>query len=396
MNIRQYNCRKIVRCALLCVSCDLPAGRKVCGFLGHGAHIGCSRCLKRFSGGIGAMDFSGFDRENWALRSASEHKTFALKTLSENTQAKRDQVESHSGCRYSVLLDLLYFDAPRMLVIDPMHNLFLGSAKHFMKSIFIGRGLLLDRDFDCIQNRIDSFTVPSDFGRIPLKIKSGFSSFTADQWKNWSIYFSIIVLRDILSEEDLECWRHFVLACRVLTRHQISMEQVKLGDALLLAFCRKTEILFGKSSITPNMHLHCHLRACMEDYGPLHSFWLYAFERYNGMLGSMPNNKRSIEIQLTKRFLREIQTHNAELPQEFSDQFLPLLPLSNALGSLADTLVPPVQVVPVSDEDHDTFWSVNSSTHIIVAPKYYSRKTLNANQKCHLVKLYSELYDLHL
>lgn len=29
---------EIVRCALLCVACDLPAGRKLCGFLGHSAN----------------------------------------------------------------------------------------------------------------------------------------------------------------------------------------------------------------------------------------------------------------------------------------------------------------------------------------------------------------------
>lgn len=32
------------RCALLGVSCDLPAGRKTCGFLSHSANLGCSRC----------------------------------------------------------------------------------------------------------------------------------------------------------------------------------------------------------------------------------------------------------------------------------------------------------------------------------------------------------------
>ena len=42
-----------VRCALLCVACDIPASRKVCGFLGHSADIGCSKCLKRFPGGGG-------------------------------------------------------------------------------------------------------------------------------------------------------------------------------------------------------------------------------------------------------------------------------------------------------------------------------------------------------
>ena len=41
----------LVRCALLCVACDLPARRKVCGFLSHSAAKGCSKCKKVFSGG---------------------------------------------------------------------------------------------------------------------------------------------------------------------------------------------------------------------------------------------------------------------------------------------------------------------------------------------------------
>ena len=39
----------IVRCALLCVACDLPAGRKLCVFLSHSAKHGCSKCLKLFT-----------------------------------------------------------------------------------------------------------------------------------------------------------------------------------------------------------------------------------------------------------------------------------------------------------------------------------------------------------
>ena len=106
-----------------------------------------------------------------------------------------------------------------------------------------------------IQKCVDSFVLPSDLGHIPNKISSGF---TADQWKNWSLYFSIIVLRDILPEDILECWRHFVLACRLLTSFQISSDEIKLGDALLLQFCKRTERLFGKASITPDMHMHWH------------------------------------------------------------------------------------------------------------------------------------------
>ena len=42
----------LVRCALLCVGCDLPAGRKVCGFLSHAAGKGCSKCNKVFPGSV--------------------------------------------------------------------------------------------------------------------------------------------------------------------------------------------------------------------------------------------------------------------------------------------------------------------------------------------------------
>ena len=35
MKIPRFTTPKLVRCALLCVACDMPAGRKACGFLAH-------------------------------------------------------------------------------------------------------------------------------------------------------------------------------------------------------------------------------------------------------------------------------------------------------------------------------------------------------------------------
>ena len=226
LSVACSSAKKKIRCALLCIACDLPAGRKVCGFLGHSAHLGCSRCFKRFKGSVGTMDYSGFDRENWIIRTGSAHRQAALKLKNANTHSALQAGESESGCRYSVLLKLPYFDAPRMLVVDPMHNLFLGTAKHFLKTVWIGRGIILESQFSSIQCRVNSSIVPSNIGRIPNKIRSGFSSFTADQWKNWTIHFSILVLHDILSGENLECWHHFVLACRILCCKQLTIDQV--------------------------------------------------------------------------------------------------------------------------------------------------------------------------
>ena len=38
-----------IRMALLSVMCDIPATRMLCGFAGHGASYGCSKCFKKFN-----------------------------------------------------------------------------------------------------------------------------------------------------------------------------------------------------------------------------------------------------------------------------------------------------------------------------------------------------------
>ena len=373
LNVPFLQCRKLIRCALLCVACDIPAGRKVCGFLSHNSPLGCSRCLKQFTGTVGSMNFSGFDRDNWPIRSGTRHAENALSLINISTKTGRQNAESKLGCKYSVLLKLPYFDVPRMLIIDPMHNLFLGSAKYFFKNILVGKKIISETDFVVIQERIDNPIVPPDIGRIPHKILSGFSSFTADQWKNWVMYYSLIALRDILSNDTFECWHHFVLACRILCSKQLDMNKVILGDALLLHFCKRTERMFGWQCITPNMHLHYHLRSCIVDYGPFHGFWCYAFESFNGILGAMPHNNRSIEIQLTNRFLQESQYMSASYPIKFSEYFKPLLSPRPSTGSVADTLF--AQDV-MSDTDQIINWTMDSPNILINVPLHCSRAPL--------------------
>ena len=58
-----------------------------------------------------------------------------------------------------------------------------------------------------IQSTMDSIQVPSDIGRIPCKIDTGFSSLTADQYKNWVTIFSVPSdsLYGLIGDDDLEC-----------------------------------------------------------------------------------------------------------------------------------------------------------------------------------------------
>lgn len=156
---------------------------------------------------MGDQDYSGFDRDNWLRRTIDQHQKVISDIKECRTKAAIAAIESKSGCRYTELLRLPYFNPTR---IDRMHNVFLGSGKHILKDIWIGQGLITESQFDLIQYRVDRIISPPDVGRIPNKIRFGFSSFTADQYKNWIIYYSLLALKDILSGEHLECWRHFV------------------------------------------------------------------------------------------------------------------------------------------------------------------------------------------
>ena len=187
-----------------------------------------------------------------------------------------------------------------------------------------------------------------------------------------------------LHSDNLECWRHFVLASRILCSHELTSSQLQLADILLLSFCRRTEFLYGREIITPNMHLHAHLRTCMEDYGPLHGFWLYAFERYNGVLGSFPNNNRSIEVQLMNRFTNDNNMLCSPLPSEFRDHFEPHFTQRKLVGSVAETVNP--QSPLLTSE-----WTLGSN---VVLPSSCSRYMLDETQCSLLSELLCKLYSV--
>ena len=48
-----------------------------------------------------------------------------------------------------------------------------------------------------LQAKVDSIIVPPNIGRIPCKISSSFARFKAEEWKNWSIAYSVYCLKDI-------------------------------------------------------------------------------------------------------------------------------------------------------------------------------------------------------
>ena len=63
-----------------------------------------------------------------------------------------------------------------------------------------------------------------------------------------------------------------MLACRYLCQYSISIDDVTIANGLLLKFCSRFVQIYGIDSVTPNMHMHCHLASSIKEFGPMHSF----------------------------------------------------------------------------------------------------------------------------
>ena len=304
--------------ALLLASADLPAVRKLCGFKGHSAHRGCSKCFKYFPGSFHERtDYSGFDGENWPPRHNSSHRRHAEMVKKASTQTKHETLATKYGVYYSCLLELEYFDAVKFTAIDPMHNLFLGTAKHVFKH-WTKNNFLTKKDLKVLEERIHMLDVGTGIGRLPHRIASNYGSYTASQWKNWTLLYSMYCLKGLLPEIHIKCWQTFVLACQYLSSPVLTK-----ADMLFIKFGERFERLYGKKAVTPNMHLHCHLKECILDCGPVHAFWCFSFERFNGILGGMQVNGRSVELQLMRKLLAGRFIWDVEFPKEFHDTFIP-------------------------------------------------------------------------
>ncbi len=151
----------VIRAAISCLACDIPAARKVGGFVGHRGFRGCNICLKSFpTQQFGDYpDYSGFKKSEWEPRSHALHVWFGRKHKTAKTEVQRKAIEHEYGARYYLLYELPYYNAISFCIVDPMHCLFLGISKTFLK-VWISHHLISDQQFSLIQSRVNLMKCP--------------------------------------------------------------------------------------------------------------------------------------------------------------------------------------------------------------------------------------------
>ena len=383
-----------IKLAISCVTCDIPATRKVAGFLSHNAALGCNKCLKKFQVSFGeGADYSGYNRQEWTARSLAQHLASLEAVQREVTKTGRQSKEAERGVCYSILIDLPYFDPCKFVAIDSMHNLFLGTAKHAFTT-WIESGILSNTNLEVIEKRIKQFNIPINVGRIPSNIKASYKSFTANQWKNWIVIYSLVVMKDLMPASHLRCWQLFVRSCIILCSYCIRQSDFTAADVLLEQFCRQFTTLYGDTKATFNMHLHLHLKETYSDFGPPHTTWCYAFERFNGILGSYFTNNKTIEPQIMRRFCQHQMILSTDLLKDFDIGIIPFYERTNNNKMVGDSLY--LFHYAVDSLSTITSFSVTDRDLKVISPvSSLYEEIMSAEDLSDLEMIYKQLYPFH-
>ncbi|KAI0676009.1 hypothetical protein C8Q78DRAFT_1150337 [Trametes maxima] len=130
-------------------------------------------------------DPNAFKEGVFPPRSNVEHRRLGARYAALSNQSQRDKFVKNYATRYTELSRLPYFDIVEQVVVDPMHNLFLGLVKTHFYHIWVQMGILRENhELRVLHDMLRDFSVPSSAGKLPKDIGTpAGGSLTADQWR---------------------------------------------------------------------------------------------------------------------------------------------------------------------------------------------------------------------
>ena len=96
------------------------------------------------------------------------HKQNAVEAVGATTPTQQNEIELRNGSRFTELMHLPYYDCVRFNIIDPMHNMFLGTSKQMFQQ-WVESGLITKRTLQDIHNVVQKFTLPNGLERDCFK-----------------------------------------------------------------------------------------------------------------------------------------------------------------------------------------------------------------------------------
>ncbi|KAJ3530036.1 hypothetical protein NMY22_g8740 [Coprinellus aureogranulatus] len=127
---------------------------------------------------------------------------------------------------------------------------------------------------------------------------------SADQWRTICTISLVVTLIRLWSgggpfstaKRWLDNFLDLVIAIRYTTKRSVSDESISVVEEHILKYLQGLVELFGPEVLTINHHLSLHLPDFLRRLGPVHGWWTFAFERYNGIIQRFNTNNKFGEL----------------------------------------------------------------------------------------------------
>lgn len=181
-----------------------------------------------------------------------------------------------------------------------------GVVKQLTNYWFSNSTFISLRDRKLVSIKLQNIKPPRQVQRLSRPIEEK-SYWKAREWENWLLFYSVVILRGILKKVYLDHWFLLAEAMHILLSDKITISMLEKAEMLLCEFVCKTQLFYGESAMTFNMHLLTHLKECVFNWGPLWATSAFPFESSNAQLLRLIKNSNGSHFKFVETCLFGMQ-----------------------------------------------------------------------------------------
>ena len=141
--------------------------------------------------------------------------------------------------------------------------------------------------------------LPSGFSPVPREVGSpSAGKLTADQWRTFCTVHLVVSLVRLWGSgstgsrrsQILDNFLHLVAFTNLLHMRTLTPERIKSIENENLIYLEGLRKLYPSHSLVPKHHMALHLPEMLRDFGPVHAWRTFAFERLNQIFQNVPTN----------------------------------------------------------------------------------------------------------
>lgn len=275
--------------------CDAPARAFLKCIKGHNAYYACERCIIRGRWNRRVV-FSLNDDRNTPLRSEASFNNFEFKDY---------QIDISPLINAGIGISCI-----KSFPLDYMHLVCLGVVKRILSFLKSGPSQcrLSGQQLDILSGKLSALNgkMPREFARQPRSL------YYLDRWKatelrQFLLYTGPLVLRSVVSNQVYKHFLSLTVAMSILLEsdEDFRNEHLSYARELLKYFVKTSEMVYGDTFVSYNIHSLIHIADDVEYYGvSLNELSAFQFENHLQKLKKVLEKLRILLHRLLNELLR--------------------------------------------------------------------------------------------